>query len=81
MSAGPTPGDVLIATYADRHFVSLVPERPHLSFKSLSQAREFAQRWKRDHSGVSVWHQIDGETHLMSLAENPKPAHLESKAG
>ena len=73
MAAGPVPNDVLIVSREGRHFVSVFPERAQVSFSSLSQAREFAERWVKQHPGTSVWHQHHDTMDLMAVAELPKP--------
>jgi hypothetical protein len=72
---------VLITSKDGRHFVSLVPDRSQVSFKSLSQAREFAERWVHNHRGASIWRQANGQTHLMAIADPRKPNETQAKAG
>jgi hypothetical protein len=74
MSTVPARGDVLIVSKDGRHFVSVVPHRADISFKSLSAAREFAGRWVRTHNRASIWRQNNGEMHLMALADVPVSA-------
>jgi len=70
MPVSPDPGDVLITSKDGRHYLSVVPNRALGSFRSLSQAREFAQRWARDHSGASIWHETDGTIRMIDVASS-----------
>ena len=69
----PIPGDVLVFSRDGRHFLSVFPERAHISFNSLPEAWGFARRWVEAHPSASVWHQEAETIRLVNLADLPRP--------
>ena len=67
MADSPAHGDVVITIEGARHFLSVAPHPPRLSFANHDDALEIARRWS-EINNVAIW-QADGGV----LTKLPRP--------